>query len=169
MRKKNTKQLFEKLTVIDAGAKGKSVAKHRMEGYFLKQCHSGCVVDIQTTKKRSAYYEGTAVVFHSYSDKRTQAVCEHFGVCGGCKWQHMAYEHQLYYKQKEVENNLKRLGKIELPEITPISGSEEHYFYRNKMEFSFSDSRWLTLDEIQSTEEIGRQKRIRFPYTWCVG
>lgn len=122
MRKKNTKQLFEKLTVIDAGAKGKSVAK-APDGriIFLSNAIPGDVVDIQTTKKRSAYYEGTAVVFHSYSDKRTQAVCEHFGVCGGCKWQHMAYEHQLYYKQKEVENNLKRLGKIELPEITPIS------------------------------------------------
>lgn len=169
MRKKNTKQLFEKLTVIDAGAKGKSVAKAPVGRIiFLSNAIPGDVVDIQTTKKRSAYYEGTAVVFHSYSDKRTQAVCEHFGVCGGCKWQHMAYEHQLYYKQKEVENNLKRLGKIELPEITPISGSEEHYFYRNKMEFSFSDSRWLTLDEIQSTEEIEDRNALGFhiPGAW---
>ncbi|WP_350291351.1 23S rRNA (uracil(1939)-C(5))-methyltransferase RlmD [uncultured Croceitalea sp.] len=151
MRKKNRRQTFEHVEVIDAGAKGKSVAK-APDGrvIFLSNAIPGDVVDIQTTKKRKAYFEGTATYFHKLSEKRTKAVCEHFGVCGGCKWQHMDYEHQLYYKQKEVENNLKRIGGVALPKTKPILGSKEKYFYRNKMEFSFSDSRWLSLEELQS-------------------
>lgn len=151
MRKKKTRQLFEKIEVIDAGAKGKSVAK-APDGrvIFLTNAIPGDVVDVQTTKKRRAYFEGNATNFHKLSDKRTKPVCEHFGVCGGCKWQHMDYEHQLFYKQKEVENNLTRIGGIQLPEVSPILGSKEQYFYRNKMEFSFSDSRWLTMEELQS-------------------
>ena len=151
MRKKNKRQTFEHVEVIDAGAKGKSVAK-APDGrvIFLSNAIPGDVVDIQTTKKRKAYFEGTATHFHKLSEKRTKPVCEHFGVCGGCKWQHMGYEHQLFYKQKEVENNLKRIGGIELPKTTPILASKEKYFYRNKMEFSFSDSRWLSLEELQS-------------------
>ncbi|WP_350291413.1 23S rRNA (uracil(1939)-C(5))-methyltransferase RlmD [uncultured Croceitalea sp.] len=151
MRKKKRRQTFEHVEVIDAGAKGKSVAK-APDGrvIFLSNAIPGDVVDIQTTKKRKAYFEGTATHFHKLSEKRTKAVCEHFGVCGGCKWQHMDYEHQLYYKQKEVENNLKRIGGVALPKTKPILGSKEKYFYRNKMEFSFSDSRWLSLEELQS-------------------
>jgi len=104
----------------------------------------------------------------SYSDKRTEPVCQHFGTCGGCKWQNMDYKYQLFYKQKEIENNLQRIGKIELPEITPIAGSEEIYFYRNKMEFSFSDSRWLTLDEINSDKDIQDKNALGFhiPGMW---
>ncbi|WP_394973330.1 23S rRNA (uracil(1939)-C(5))-methyltransferase RlmD [uncultured Croceitalea sp.] len=151
MRKKNRRLVFENVEVIDAGAKGKSVAK-APDGriIFLTNAIPGDIVDVQTTKKRKAYFEGTATHFHKLSDKRTKPECQHFGVCGGCKWQHMDYKHQLYYKQKEVENNLKRIGGVELPKITPILGSKETYFYRNKMEFSFSDSRWLTLEELKS-------------------
>jgi len=110
----------------------------------------GDIVDVQTTKKRKSYFEGKATHFHSLSDKRVTPECKHFGTCGGCKWQHMGYEHQLFFKQKEVENNLRRIGHLELPEVNTILGSEKKYFYRNKMEFSFSDSRWLTLEELQS-------------------
>ena len=151
MRKKNRKQVFENVDVVDAGAKGKTIGK-APDGrvIFLTNAVPGDVVDVQTTKKRKAYFEGIATKFHSKSDKRVQPECKHFGICGGCKWQDMGYEHQLFYKQKEVENNLKRIGHLELPEITPIKGSEKQYFYRNKMEFSFSDSRWLTLEELQS-------------------
>ena len=94
--------------------------------------------------------------------------CEHFGTCGGCKWQHMGYDHQLYFKQKEIENNLIRLGKIEIPPIQPILGSAEQYFYRNKMEFSFSDSKWLTLEQIQSEEVIENRNALGFhiPGMW---
>jgi len=151
MRKKKRRQVFEHVEVLDAGAKGKTIGK-APDGrvIFLTNAVPGDIVDVQTTKKRKAYFEGTATTFHTKSAKRVQPVCKHFGVCGGCKWQNMGYEHQLFYKQKEVENNLKRIGHLELPEITPIKGSKKKYFYRNKMEFSFSDSRWLTLEELQS-------------------
>jgi 23S rRNA (uracil1939-C5)-methyltransferase len=169
MSRRNKKQVFTNIEVIDAGAKGKTVAK-APDGrvIFLSNAVPGDVVDIQSYKKRKAYYEGKAIAFHTLSNKRTEPVCEHFGTCGGCKWQHMAYEHQLYYKQKEVINNLTRLGHIELPEVTPILGSEKHYFYRNKMEFSFSDSRWLTQEEIQSDKDLGDRNALGFhiPGMW---
>ncbi|WP_452600434.1 23S rRNA (uracil(1939)-C(5))-methyltransferase RlmD, partial [Pontimicrobium sp. MEBiC01747] len=128
----------------------------------------GDVVDVQTFKKRKAYYEGKAIAFHKLSDKRVTPACEHFGTCGGCKWQDMGYEHQLFYKEKEVTNNLTRIGHIELPEVTPILGSKAQYFYRNKMEFSFSDSRWLTIEEVQSDEDLGDRNALGFhiPGMW---
>lgn len=169
MSRRNKKQVFTNIEVIDAGAKGKVVAK-APDGkvIFLPNAVPGDVVDVQTFKKRKAYYEGKATVFHKLSDKRTEPVCEHFGTCGGCKWQHMDYKHQLYYKQKEVTNNLIRIGHMELPEVTPILGCEDPYFYRNKMEFSFSDSRWLTLEEIQSDNDLGDRNALGFhiPGMW---
>ena len=170
MGRKNTNRiLLENLLVIDAGAKGKSIAK-AADGkvVFIGNAVPGDVATIQTTKKRKAYYEGTAISFSEYSDKRVEPQCKHFGTCGGCKWQFMGYEHQLYYKQKEVENNLRRIGKVELPEILPILGSEKQYFYRNKMEFSFSDNKWLTLDQIKSDEVIDDRNALGFhiPGMW---
>ena len=169
MARKTKKQIFENIEVIDAGAKGKSIAK-APDGkvIFINNAVPGDVVDIQTTKKRKAFYEGTAIKFIKESDKRVTPACKHFGTCGGCKWQFMAYEHQLAYKKQEIENNLTRLGNITLPEVTPILGSSDQFFYRNKMEFSFSDSRWLTLDEIQSDEEIGNRNALGFhiPGMW---
>ncbi len=169
MSRRNKKQTFTNIEVIDAGAKGKTVAK-APDGkvIFLPNAVPGDIVDVFTFKKRRAYYEGKATVFHKLSDKRTEPVCEHFGTCGGCKWQHMAYEHQLFYKQKEVENNLIRIGHLELPEIQPIKGSEKEYFYRNKMEFSFSDSRWLSSKEINSEEDLGDKNALGFhiPGMW---
>lgn len=169
MGRKNRKQFFEKIEVIDAGAKGKTIAK-APDGkiVLLPNAVPGDVVDVQTFKKRKAYYEGKAVHFHTLSEKRTEAVCEHFGTCGGCKWQHMDYQYQLFYKQKEVQNNLSRIGKVALPELTPILGSKEQYFYRNKMEFSFSDSRWLTQEEIDSDADLGDKNALGFhiPGMW---
>lgn len=169
MARKNRNKEFTSLSVIDAGAKGKSIAK-APDGkvVFLNNAVPGDVVDVRTTRKKKAFYEGTATHFHEYSDKRTEPRCIHFGVCGGCKWQFMDYKHQLHYKQKEVVNNLQRLGDIELPEVTPILGSKEIYYYRNKMEFSFSDSRWLTLQEIQSGEDIEDRNALGFhiPGMW---
>lgn len=157
------------MLVTDAGAKGKSIAK-APDGrvIFISNAVPGDVVDIQTMKQRKAYYEGKAIKIHEYSPKRTEPVCKHFGTCGGCKWQNMHYDYQLEYKQREVVNNLQRLGKIELPEITPISGSKDIYFYRNKMEFSFSDSKWLTLKQIQSDEIIEDRNALGFhiPGMW---
>jgi len=168
-RKKNKRQIFENITVIDAGAKGKSIAK-APDGkvIFLNNAIPGDLVDVQTTKKRSAYYEGEAITFHELSERRTQPKCVHFGVCGGCKWQNMKYDDQLFFKQKEVENNLRRIGKVELPAVSPILGSKKQYYYRNKMEFSFSDSRWLTLEEIKSDNEISNKNALGFhiPGMW---
>ena len=168
-RRKAKKQVFEHVEVIDAGAKGKTIAK-APDGkiIFLPNAVPGDIIDVQTFKKRKAYYEGKAIAFHKLSDKRAKPECEHFGTCGGCKWQDMAYEHQLFYKQKEVTNNLTRIGHIELPEVTPILGSSNQYFYRNKMEFSFSDSRWLTVEEVQSDEDLGDRNALGFhiPGMW---
>ena len=163
MARKKKQLIFENIEVIDAGARGKTVAK-APDGrvIFLTNTVPGDIVDIRTGKKRKAYFEGTAINFHKYSKKRTEPVCEHFEHCGGCKWQNMAYEHQLAYKEKEVTNNLTRIGHLELPEITPILGCEKTYFYRNKMEFSFSNSRWLTLDEINSDKEINNRNACGF-------
>lgn len=169
MARKNKNKEFKGLEVVDAGAKGKSIAK-APDGkvIFIGNAVPGDVIDVQTTRKKKAYYEGTATNIIKYSDKRVEPPCIHFDNCGGCKWQFMGYEHQLFYKQKEVENNLRRLGKIELPEVTPILGSKEIYFYRNKMEFSFSDSRWLTMEEIQSGKEIDQRNALGFhiPGMW---
>ncbi|VAW11340.1 RNA methyltransferase, TrmA family [hydrothermal vent metagenome] len=169
MRKKKTKQIFENIEVLDAGAKGKTIGK-APDGrvIFMTNTVPGDIVDVQTTKKRKNYFEGTAINFLSLSDKRTEPKCQHFGICGGCKWQHMGYEHQLFYKQKEVENNLRRIGHLDLPKVNAILGSEKQYFYRNKMEFSFSDSRWLTLNEIQSDIKITDKNALGFhiPGMW---
>ena len=170
MAKKNTdKIVFDHIKVLDAGAKGVSVAK-APDGkvIFIPNVVPGDVVDVQTFKKRKAYYEGKAVKFHEYSEHRVEPVCEHFGVCGGCKWQNMKYSQQLYYKQNEVLNHLLRIGKIELPEFEPILGSEKQFFYRNKMEFSFSNSRWLTEKEIVSSEDLGNRNALGFhiPKMW---
>ncbi|WP_372975199.1 23S rRNA (uracil(1939)-C(5))-methyltransferase RlmD [Muriicola sp.] len=155
MRKKNKRQVFEQVEVVDAGARGKTVAK-APDGrvIFLQNAVPGDVVTVQTTKKRKAYFEGVATHFHRLSKRRTEPACKHFEQCGGCKWQHMDYQSQLYYKQREVENNLKRIGHLEFPEIHPILGSEKQFFYRNKMEFSFSNSRWLYPHELESDSLI---------------
>jgi 23S rRNA (uracil1939-C5)-methyltransferase len=170
MSKKITNKIvFNHLKVLDAGAKGVSVAK-APDGkvVFITNVVPGDVVDVQTFKKRKSYYEGKAVRFHEFSEHRTEPVCQHFGVCGGCKWQNMKYEQQLYYKQNEVKNHLQRIGKIEIPEFEPILGSEQQFFYRNKMEFGFSNARWMTEQELDSTEELDNKNALGFhiPKMW---
>ena len=168
-KKRTEKVIFENVEVLDAGAKGVSVAK-APEGQviFLPNVVPGDVVDVQTLKKRKAYFEGKAIKIHKYSEHRTEPECQHFGVCGGCKWQNMKYSQQLFYKNQEVFNNLKRIGKIELPEFEAILGSEKQFFYRNKMEFGFSDSRWMTDEEIQSGKEFDNKNALGFhiPRMW---
>ena len=169
MARRNKRIILEGLEVIDAGAKGKAVAK-AADGrvVFINNAVPGDVVDVQTHKKRKSFYEGSAISFLKLSDKRVTPKCEHFGTCGGCKWQHLGYEHQLFYKQKEVENNLKRLGGVELPTVLPILGSAEQYFYRNKMEFSFSNNKWLTREQIDSDVQIENKNALGFhiPGMW---
>ncbi len=168
-KRRTNRVIFENLEVIDAAAKGKSLAK-TPDGrvIFIRNAVPGDIADVQTTKKRTAYYEGDAIAFSKFSDKRTEPLCPHFGVCGGCKWQNMGYEHQLFYKQKEVEQNLLRIGKVELPKLQPILGSAEQYFYRNKMEFSFSDNKWLTMEQIKSGKPVEDRNALGFhiPGMW---
>ena len=170
MGRKNTdKIVFDNIRVLDAGAKGVSVAK-APDGkvIFIPNVVPGDVIDVQTLKKRKAYYEGKAVRFHEFSKHRVEPVCEHFGVCGGCKWQNMNYEQQLIFKQNEVKNHLQRIGKVELPDFEPILGSQNQFFYRNKMEFSFSNARWLTEQEIGTVGELDNKNALGFhiPKMW---
>lgn len=170
MARKNTdKVIFEHIKVRDAGAKGVSVAT-APDGkvIFLPNVVPGDVVDVQTFRKRKAYYEGKAIKFHELSQYRVDPVCEHFGVCGGCKWQNMNYSQQLTFKHNEVKNHLQRIGKVELPEFEEILGSEKQFFYRNKMEFGFSNSRWLTEAEIANNGELDNRNAVGFhiPKMW---
>jgi 23S rRNA (uracil1939-C5)-methyltransferase len=163
MARKKKQYIFENIEVLDAGSRGKSVAKSP-DGrvIFLTNAVPGDIVDIKTGRKRKSYFEGEVIKFHKYSEKRTEPVCEHFVHCGGCKWQHMSYEHQLAYKEKGVENNLIRIGHLELPERIPIAGCKNIYNYRNKMEFSFSSNRWLTPEEINSKDDINQRNACGF-------
>ncbi len=170
MGKKSTERaVFHEIEILDAGAKGVCIAK-APDGrvVFVPNAVPGDVVDIQTFKKRKSYFEGKAVHFHKLSEHRTNPVCIHFGTCGGCKWQNMKYDRQLFYKNNEVRNHLQRIGKVELPEFEPILGSDDIYFYRNKMEFSFSNSRWLTPEEIDSDQELDDRNALGFhiPRMW---
>lgn len=151
-RKKN-KPFFEGLKIEDIGAEGKAIARSGDLVVFTSFAVPGDIVDLQVTKKRSRYAEATITRFHKYSDDRTDVFCKHFGVCGGCKWQILPYEKQLFYKHKQVRDQLQRIGKIEMPEILPILGSEKNTFYRNKLEFTFSNKRWLTEEELNTLQE----------------
>lgn len=134
--------LYESVEILDAGSEGKAVARVDNRVVFVPFVVPGDVVDIQVLRKKKSFFEGKAVKFHSYSEKRTEAACTHFGLCGGCRWQNMEYRHQLEYKQKQVVDNLERIGGLELPEILPILPSDQIYHYRNKLEYTFSNRRW---------------------------
>lgn len=145
--------ILEQITITGIAAEGKALARYNEKVVFVPHVIPGDVVDLQVTKKKSAYLEARAIRFHSYSPQRTQPVCEHFGTCGGCKWQMLPYPAQLAYKQQQVVDNLTRIGKVELPAIEPILGSDKTEFYRNKLEFTFSNKKWLTTEEMHSDED----------------
>ena len=149
MGRKKSRPFFESLEVIDAGAKGKAVAK-APDGrvVFMANAVPGDRVSVQTTRQRRGYYEGIVTELLEASADRVSPKCSHFGTCGGCKWQHMSYSAQLKFKQKEVLENLVRIGKLELPQADPILAAPDVFYYRNKMEFSFSNNRWLEAGEI---------------------
>jgi len=158
------KPLFKEVEILDLGAKAKAVGKVP-DGrvIFVPYLAPGDVADIQVTKKRKSYYEGRAVQIHKKSDLRTEPACTYFGTCGGCKLQHIDYKAQIKFKEKEVINNLTRLGHLQLPEsIDSIMASPKIYDYRNKMEFSFSARRWLTPEEIQSEAHIAPEPGLGF-------
>jgi 23S rRNA (uracil1939-C5)-methyltransferase len=150
MRKKSV--VLQQVTVEDYAAEGKALARTEGKVVFISGAVPGDVVDVQLSKNKKDWAEGKAIHFHHYSTDRVEPFCEHFGVCGGCKWQMLPYEKQLQYKQNEVEQNLRRLGKIDLPEIMPILGCDTIARYRNKLEFTFSNRRYLLSSEM-GTEE----------------
>lgn len=161
-RKKKELPLIENVEIVDVAAEGKAIAKVDDLVVFIPYVVPGDVIDLQITRKKNKYAEGKPVRFISYSPNRTEAFCEHFGICGGCKWQVLPYAEQLKYKQKQVEDNLARIGKIELPDIHHILGSEKTQFYRNKLEFTFSNKKWLTLEQINSGESFDNMNALGF-------
>jgi 23S rRNA (uracil1939-C5)-methyltransferase len=161
---KNKKQLpiLEDVTITKIAAEGKAIAKINDLVIFVPYVVPGDVVDLQLTRKKNSYAEAKVIRIKSSSPIRQQAICEHFGICGGCKWQILPYEEQLKYKQQQVVDSLLRIGKIELPEINPILGSAQTFFYRNKMEYTFSNKRWLTEEEIKSKTAFNNMNVLGF-------
>jgi 23S rRNA (uracil1939-C5)-methyltransferase len=153
---------FENVTILDAGAEGKAVARVNDLVVFVPFCVPGDVVDIQVISKRKSYCEGKAIKFHEYSDLRVEPFCEHFGTCGGCRWQNLAYEQQLKYKQKQVDDHFTRIGKFSFPAIKPILPSPLQTGYRNKLEYTFSDRRWLNADDMALPAEERQTNGLGF-------
>ena len=167
-RQKRSLPQIENVEITDVAAEGKAIARIDNKVIFITQVVPGDVVDIQVTKKRKSFMEAVPVKFHKYSDIRVDAFCEHFGVCGGCKWQNLPYKEQLKYKHQQVVDNLERIAKVELPEINFILASENTTYYRNKLEFTFSNNRWLTKDEINTDKKLDRSNALGFhvPRIW---
>lgn len=154
--------IITSLEILDIAAEGNAIGKANDVVVFVPHAIPGDVVDVQIKKKRSNYMEGVVIRFEKLSPARTEPRCEHFGVCGGCKWQDLPYEKQLFYKEKQVRDNLQRIGKIDAEGILPIIPSDSIYFYRNKLEYTFSASRWLTQDEIDSETPISNRNALGF-------
>ena len=152
-RKKKVLPLLERITVTDVATEGMAMARTDEGVLFMPFAAPGDVVDVQVTKKKHNYMEGRIVRFHEKSDVRVEPFCEHFGICGGCKWQHLPYKMQTACKQQQIVDNLTRIGKVELPDVLPILGSAEITAYRNKLEFSASNTRWMPLEELQLLKE----------------
>lgn len=161
-RKKKELPLLEQVEITGVAAEGKALARVDDMVVFVPFVAPGDVVDLQLYRKKHKYAEGRVVKVHSYSPLRVEPFCQHFGVCGGCKWQHLPYEYQLQFKQQQVVDNLTRIGKVELPEISPIKGSAKQRFYRNKLEFTFSNKSWLTFEELQSEQEFDCRNALGF-------
>lgn len=164
-RKKKPLPILEGVTISDVAAEGKSLARVNDMVVFVPFAVPGDVVDLQVRKKKHHYCEAEVVRFIKYSERRAEPVCQHFGICGGCKWQNLPYEDQLKAKQKQVHDQLTRIGKVELPDFRPILGSEKIYEYRNKLEFSCSNKRWLTKEEVNSGVQLDHKNAIGFHIT----
>ena len=161
-KKRRELPLYEGVEIVGVAAEGKAIAKVDGMTVFVPFVIPGDVVDIQTYRKRKSFAEGRVVRFVAYSKDRIEPVCEHFGVCGGCKWQMLPYPLQLKNKQQQIEDNLTRIGKVKLPGIMPIMGAPKTTFYRNKLEFTFSNKRWLTEKEIGSDKEFTKMDALGF-------
>lgn len=158
-RKRKEQPIIENVTITDVAAEGKSLVRINDLVVFVPFVVPGDVVDLKIFKKKHSYAEAVAVKFHKLSDVRAVPFCQHFGICGGCKWQNLPYEEQLRFKQKQVTDCLERIAKVELPEISPILGSENTVRYRNKLEYSFSNMRWLTSEELEQVDNTADRKQ----------
>lgn len=163
--KKKNMPLLEHIAITACAAEGKALARVDDKVVFVPYVVPGDVVDLQVKRKKNAYMEAAAVKFHEYSPLRTEPVCRHYGVCGGCKWQCLQYSEQLKAKQQQVYDNLTRIGKVELPEFMPILGSRNIYHYRNKLEFGFSNKRWLTDEEVKQDVKYDVMDAVGFHIT----
>lgn len=161
-RKKKELPLLEQIEITGVAAEGKALARVNDLVVFVPYVVPGDVVDLQLRRKKHSYAEAEAVKFYKYSAERDVPFCRHYGVCGGCKWQCLAYEHQLKYKQQQVYDALTRIGKVELPEMMPILGSELTREYRNKLEFTFSNKRWLTWEEVAANVQYDNMDALGF-------
>lgn len=161
-RKKKELPRLENVLITAVAAEGKAIAKVDDVVVFVPFAVPGDVVNLQVTKKKSSYMEARVMEVVKMSENRAESFCSHYGVCGGCKWQILPYDEQLRHKQMEVENNLRRIGKVELPEFTPILGSAKTQFYRNKLEFTFSNKRWMTYDEMTSEKKFETMNAVGF-------
>jgi len=164
-RKKRQLPVLENITITDYAAEGKAIARVGEMVVFVPWCVPGDVVDLQVKRKKHSYCEAEIIRFVKKSELRSEPRCAHFGVCGGCKWQNIPYSEQLRMKQKQVHDQLTRIGKIELPEFRPILGSVKEYAYRNKLDFGCSNKRWLTKDEIAAGTEYKQKNCIGFHIT----
>ena len=161
-RKRKSLPILENILITDIAAEGKAIAKVDGMAVFVPFVVPGDVIDIQLTRNKKSYAEGKAVRFEKYSDTRSTPFCEHFSVCGGCKWQNLPYEEQLRYKHKQVIDSLERIGKVDLPDANYIMGAPQTTFYRNKLEYTFSNKRWLTEEEIGSDKEFDNMNSLGF-------
>lgn len=162
LRKQKTQEIIENVEILEAAAEGNSIAKVNDLVIFIPFVVPGDIIDVQIIKKKKSFAQGKAIKFHKFSDKRVEAQCPHFGICGGCKWQTMKYEHQLFYKNKQVIDSLERIGHIDCSKANYIIGSEKQFFYRNKLEYTFSTKRWFTEDEIKTLEPNSPRKGFGF-------
>ena len=157
MKMRKTKQalLLNDVEIVDAGAEGNAIARVDGMVIFVPFVVPGDVVDIKVFKKKKNYAEGRAIALKKPSPLRVDTACPHFGICGGCKWQTLRYDAQLKYKEQQVRDNLERLGHLDTSNMHPICGSDNIYYYRNKLEFTFSSKRWLNEGELRSDDDPG--------------
>ena len=161
-RKRKPLPILTDILITDVAAEGKAIAKVDNLVIFVPYVVPGDVVDLQIKRKKHSYAEAEAIAIKKYSELRAKPFCKHFGVCGGCKWQCLPYEEQLRFKQKQVWDNLTRIGKIELPEMMPILGSKHVARYRNKLEFGFSNKKWLTSEQVASGVQFDCMDAVGF-------
>lgn len=156
------KKIVENLEIIDIAAEGKAIGKIEGKVIFVAGAIPGDIVDVQLNRVKKTHAEGLILRFRAFSEDRIDPVCDHFGVCGGCKWQQLPYDKQIAYKNQQVKDQFQRIGHVDVEDTRAILGSEDIYNYRNKMEFTFSDKRWLTKEEIESDADFGERRALGF-------